>query len=206
MRAAEVYGTAFFQGLRPESKLTVSEWADQHRLLSQRASAEAGRWRTARTPYLREIMDALSSSSPWERVVFMKGAQIGGTECGNNFLGYVIHHAPGPIMSIQPTVEMAKRNSKQRIDPLIEESPVLRNLVQSPRSRDSGNTTLSKEFPGGILAMTGANSAVGLRSMAARYPFLDEVDGYPLDGEGDLIVLAMARTPLLHTTLMRSQL
>jgi hypothetical protein len=159
MNAAEVYGTAFSQGLRPESKLTVSEWADRYRLLSQRASAEAGRWRTARTPYLREIMDALSSSSPYERVVFMKGAQIGGTECGNNFVGYVIHHAPGPIMSIQPTVEMAKRNSKQRIDPLIEESPVLRTLVQSPRSRDSGNTILSKEFPGGILVMTGANAA-----------------------------------------------
>src|SRR4051794_34588640 len=140
-------------------------------------------------------MDALSSCSPYERVVFMKGAQIGGTECGNNWLGYIIHHAPGPVMSIQPTVEMAKRNSKQRIDPLIEESPVLRDLVQSPRSRDSGNTTLSKEFPGGILVMTGANSAVGLRSMAARYLFLDEVDAYPLDvdGEGDPIVLAMAR-------------
>src|SRR3954453_14670813 len=133
MEAAQVYGTAFSQGLRPESRLTVSEWADQYRLLSQRASAEAGRWRTARTPYLREIMDALSSSSPYERVVFMKGAQIGGTECGNNWLGYIIHHAPGPVMSIQPTVEMAKRNSKQRIDPLIEESPVLRDLVQSPR-------------------------------------------------------------------------
>ena len=99
-------------------------------------------------------------------------------------------------MSIQPTIEMAKRNSKQRIDRLIQESPVLRDLVQSPRSRDSGNTTLSKEFPGGILVMTGANSEVGLRSMAARYLFLDEVDAYPLDvdGEGDPIVLAMART------------
>ena len=99
MEAAQVYGTAFAQGLRPESRFTVSEWADQYRLLSQRASAEAGRWRTARTPYLREIMDALSSSSPYERVVFMKGAQIGGTECGNNWLGYIIHHAPGPVMS-----------------------------------------------------------------------------------------------------------
>src|SRR6478735_9962899 len=196
MEAAQVYGTAFAQGLRPESRLTVSEWADNYRLLSQRASAEAGRWRTTRTPYLREIMDALSSSSPYERVVFMKGAQIGGTECGNNFVGYVIHHAPGPIMSIQPTVEMAKRNSKQRIDPLIEESPVLRNLVQSPRSRDSGNTILSKEFPGGILVMTGANSAVGLRSMPARYLFLDEVDAYPpsADDEGDPVALAEART------------
>src|SRR5947207_4398298 len=196
MEAAQVYGTAFSQGLRPESKLTVSEWADKYRLLSQRASAEAGRWRTARTPYLREIMDALSSSSPYERVVFMKGAQIGGTECGNNFVGYVIHHAPGPIMSIQPTVDMAKRNSKQRIDPLIEESPVLRELVSDPRSRDSGNTMLAKEFPGGILVMTGANSAVGLRSMAARYLFLDEVDAYPgdVDGEGDPVNLALART------------
>jgi phage terminase large subunit GpA-like protein len=126
----------------------------------------------------------------------MKGAQIGGTECGNNWMGYIIHQAPGPMMSVQPTVEMAKRNSKQRIDPLIEESEVLRKLVRDPRSRDSGNTVLSKDFPGGVLVMTGANSAVGLRSMAARYLFLDEVDAYPgdVEGEGDPITLAMART------------
>jgi phage terminase large subunit GpA-like protein len=126
----------------------------------------------------------------------MKGAQIGGTECGNNWIGYVIHQAPGPMMAVQPTVEMAKRNSKQRIDALIEESEVLRALVSDPRSRDSGNTMLAKEFPGGVLVMTGANSAVGLRSMAARYLFLDEVDGYPgdVDGEGDPINVAFART------------
>ena len=99
--------------------------------------------------------------SPIERTVFMKGAQIGGTECGNNWMGYTIHQAPGPMMAVQPTVEMAKRNSKQRIDPLIEESEVLRKLVRDPRSRDSGNTVLSKDFPGGVLVMTGANSAVG---------------------------------------------
>jgi len=141
-------------------------------------------------------MDCLSPSSPVERTVFMKGAQIGGTECGNNWIGYVIHQAPGPMMAIQPTVEMANRNSKQRIDPLIEESEVLRALVSDPRSRDSGNTVLSKEFPGGVLVMTGANSAVGLRSMAARYLFLDEVDGYPgdVEGEGDPVNLATART------------
>src|SRR5436309_12961036 len=95
MCAADVYGRAFAQGLRPESRLTVSEWADTYRLLSQRASAEAGRWRTAGTPYLREIMDALSSSSPCERVVFLKGAQIGRTDCGNNWLGELIHPAHG---------------------------------------------------------------------------------------------------------------
>ena len=100
------------------------------------------------------------------------------------------------MMAVSPTVEMAKRNSKQRIDSLIEESPVLTELIAPARSRDAGNTILTKEFRGGVLVMTGANSAVGLRSMPVRYLFLDEVDGYPndVDGEGSAVALAEART------------
>ena len=126
----------------------------------------------------------------------MKAAQVGATEGGNNWIGYVIHQAPGPMLAVQPTVELAKRNSRQRIDPLIEESAALRGLVRPARSRDSGNTMLSKEFPGGILIMTGANSAVGLRSIPARYILLDEVDAYPAsaDEEGDPVTLAEARS------------
>ncbi len=186
---------AFLDGLRPEPPLTVSEWADRHRWLSARGSAEPGKYRTARTPYMRAIMDALSPSHPAQRVVLMKSAQIGASEAGNNWVGYVIHHAPGPMLLVQPTVELAKRFSRQRIDPLIEETPVLRERVKPARSRDSGNTLLSKEFPGGILVITGANSAVGLRSMPARYLFLDEVDAYPAsaDDEGDPVLLAEER-------------
>ena len=141
-------------------------------------------------------MDALSPMHPAQRVVFMKAAQVGATEAGNNWLGYIIHQAPGPMLAVQPTVELAKRFSRQRIDPLIEESPALRERVKPARSRDAGNTMLSKEFPAGILIMTGANSAVGLRSMPARYLFLDEVDAYPpsADEEGDPVALAEART------------
>ena len=192
----DVIERAWREGLTPDPLLTVSEWADRHRVLSSKASSEPGRWRTSRTPYLKAIMDCLSPTSPIERVVFMKGAQVGATETGSNWIGYVIHHAPGPMMAVWPTVEMAKRNSKQRIDPLIEESGVLAELIAPARSRDSGNTILAKEFRGGVLVMTGANSAVGLRSMPVRYLFLDEVDGYPLDveGEGDAISLAEART------------
>lgn len=187
---------AWRDGLTPDPLITVSEWSDRHRMLSSKASAEPGRWRTSRTPYLKAIMDCLSPTSPVERVVFMKAAQLGATEMGSNWIGYVIHHAPGPMMAVWPTVEMAKRNSKQRIDPLIEESAALAELIAPARSRDSGNTILAKEFRGGVLVMTGANSAVGLRSMPVRYLFLDEVDGYPLDveGEGDAISLAEART------------
>jgi len=100
------------------------------------------------------------------------------------------------MLAVQPTVELAKRFSRQRIDPLIAESPSLRERVKPARARDAGNTVLSKEFPAGLLVITGANSAVGLRSMPARYLFLDEVDAYPpsADEEGDPVALAEART------------
>jgi len=187
---------AWLAGLRPDPDLTVSEWADRHRKLSSRASAEPGQYRTLRTPYMREIMDRLSPGDPTQRVVFMKAAQVGATEAGNNWIGFAIHQAPGPMLAVQPTVELAKRNSRQRIDPLIEESPELRERIKPARSRDAGNTMLSKEFAGGILIMTGANSAVGLRSTPARYIFLDEIDAYPAsaDEEGDPVTLAEARS------------
>ncbi|MBW6495553.1 MAG: phage terminase large subunit family protein [Burkholderiaceae bacterium] len=193
--AAEILRT-WGAGLTPDPDLTVSQWADRHRMLSGRASAEPGRYRTARTPYMREIMDRLSPGDEMQRVVFMKAAQVGATEAGNNWIGFAIHQAPGPMLAVQPTVELAKRNSRQRIDPLIDESPELRARVKPARSRDAGNTMLSKEFAGGILIMTGANSAVGLRSTPARYIFLDEVDAYPAsaDEEGDPVTLAEARS------------
>lgn len=187
--------TAFMDGLRPERALTVSEWADEHRMLSSKASAEPGRWRTSRTPYLREPMDCLSSSSPIQRVVMMFAAQTGKTEAGSNWLAYVIAHAPGPLLAVQPTVEMAKRLSKQRLESMINETPCLRDKIAPARSRDSGNTMFSKEFPGGMMLLTGANSATGLRSTPCRYIFMDEVDAFPLDvdGEGDPVSLAEKR-------------
>jgi phage terminase large subunit GpA-like protein len=180
----------------PEPDLTVSEWADEHRLLDQASSSEPGRWRTDRTPYLREIMDSLSASDESDIVVFQKGAQIGASEGGINFVLYAIHHAPAPMLYVLPTVDAAKRVSKQRIAPAIEAIPAVKDKVATPRARDSGNTLFQKDYPGGTLIMTGSNSAVGLRSMPARYLFLDEVDGFPqdLDGEGSPIQLAVRRT------------
>jgi phage terminase large subunit GpA-like protein len=182
-------------GLRPEPPLTVSDWADKHRRLSSKASAEPGPWRTNRTPYLREPMDCLSTTSTVQRVVMMFAAQTGKTESGSNWLGYVIAHAPGPMLLVQPTVEMAKRLSKQRLESLITETPILAEKIAPSRSRDSGNTMFSKEFPGGMMLLTGANSATGLRSTPCRYIFCDEVDAFPLDvdGEGDPVSLAEKR-------------
>lgn len=165
-------------------------------MLSQKAASEYGQWDTERTPYLREVMDALSVTSRSRRHVFMKGAQLGGTEAGNNWLGYVIGHAPAPMLLVYPTVDVSRRVSKQRIAPMIEATPELRGRVRDPRSRDSSNTTFEKEFDGGLMIITGANSGAGLRQMPMRYIFLDEVDEFPgdVEGQGDPIVLAEKRT------------
>ena len=194
--AEHVYFEGFLRGMAPEPTLSVSEWADTYRVLSSTASAEPGQWRTSRTPYLREIMDCLSPLYPAQRIVVQAGAQIGKTECGNNWIGYVIHRSPGPMLMVQPTVEVAKRVSKQRIAPMIEATPVLRERVAESRSRDSGNTVQVKEFDGGLLIITGANSGAGLRSMPIRFLFMDEVDEYPgdVDGQGDPVLLAEKRT------------
>ncbi len=181
--------------LLPPPTLTVSEWADKYRVMDS-TSPRPGPWRTSLTPFLREPMDCLSPSSPVQRVVLMKSAQVGGTEILLNFTGFIMHHSPAPTMLIQPSVEMAKRFSKQRLNSLIEASSELRKLVRNPRSRDSGNTVLLKEFPRGVLILTGANSAVGLRSLPAQNVLADEVDGWlpDADGEGDPFMLAVRRT------------
>lgn len=184
------------KGLEPKPRLSVSEWADKNRVLPQKGASEPGPWRTERTPFLKDIMDVLSKDNPTRRVVFMKSAQVGGTEAGNNWLGYIIDHAPAPTIVVQPTGQMVERWSKQRLAAMIEVTPALRARVASARTRDSGNTIEMKEFPGGVLVLASAESSSNLRSMPAKYVFCDEVDAYPedVDGEGDPVSLAEART------------
>lgn len=191
-----VFATAFKDGIRPDEAMGVAEWADRYRVLSAVASSEPGRWRTDRTPYLREILDCLSPQSDVQSVVFMKGAQIGGSEAGYNWIGYIIHKAPGPTMIVQPSIDLAETTSKQRLAPMIELIPELKERIGEARSRDSGNTLLQKEFPGGMLKLAGANSAASLRSLPIKYLMLDETDAYDADveGEGSPIDLAKKRT------------
>ena len=193
---ALIYRQAFAEGLRPPAAMTVSEWADEHRILSGKGSAEKGPWRTDRTPYLREPMDCLSPGSPWRRVVLMFGSQMGKTEVVLNWLGAIIHLWPAPSLLVQPTIDMAKRLNRQRLDPLLSETPVLRELVAPARSRDSGNTMFSKEFRGGLFVLTGANSGSALQSMPAANLAADEVSSYPMeaDDKGDPLENAEART------------
>lgn len=186
--------------LVPTPPMTVDAWADERRVLSPKGSSEPGRWRTERTPYLREIMRALSSDTSYTDIWFCKGAQIGATEVGLNWIMWVIDSAPGPAMIVQPTLDMCKRLMRQKLDPAIKASPTVAAKLPPPRSKDGGNSMFAKDFPGGALMLAGANSATSLRSASVKFLFMDEVDAYPpdLDGEGDPIELAKARTRTFH--------
>lgn len=181
--------------LKPPPRLTVSEWADTFRKLSPESSAEPGSWKTSRAEYQRGIMDAISDPSI-ETVVLMMGAQMGKSECLNNVVGYHIAQDPSPILVVQPTLDMAQTWSKDRLAPMLRDTPALQGLVKDPRSRDSGNTTLHKSFPGGHVTGCGANSPASLASRPIRIVLCDEVDRFPVSAgtEGDPVTLARKRS------------
>ena len=185
--------------MRPPPNLTVSEWADAERRLSSEASAEPGVWRTSRTPYLKGIMDALNDPEV-ERIVLMSGAQVGKSEFLLNVAGYYMDVDPCPMLMLQPTLEMAEAFSKDRIAPMLRDTPALRGKVGDARSRDSGNTLLHKVFPGGHLTLAGANSPASLASRPIRVVLKDEVDRYPQSAgaEGDPSALADKRTATFY--------
>ena len=183
----------------PPPSLTVSEWADLYRRLSSEAAAEPGQWRTERAPYQREIMDALNDDET-ETIVVMSSAQVGKTEIILNIIGYFIHQDPSPIMLVQPTLELAQAFSKDRLSPMVRDSPELKKRMAGMKSRDSGNTMLHKTFPGGHITMAGANSPASLASRPIRVVLLDEVDRYPVSAgtEGDPVTLVSKRSTTFH--------
>lgn len=183
------------EALRPPPVMLVSEWAEEKRILAE-DEAEPGKWRNSRTPYLVEIMDRLSPHDPTEEVIFMKGAQIGGTEVGLNALGYWMDGAPGRILAVAPGEDEAADFSTQRVQPMIDQTPALSSKIGAQRGSKKGTAKVYlKEFPGGSIKFAGSNAPAGLRSKPIRYLFGDEIDGWALDagGEGDPMKLAEKR-------------
>ena len=179
----------------PPPDLTVSQWADEFRRIPPEASAEPGQWKTSRAEYQREIMDAISDPLI-ERVIVMTAAQVGKTEILLNVIGYFIDQEPSPILVLQPTLDMGQSFSKDRLSPMIRDTPALQGKVKEARSRDSGNTIMHKKFLGGHITISATNSPVSLASRPIRVLLCDEVDRYPPSSgkEGDPLTLAVKRT------------
>lgn len=193
--STEALTPAWASAFAPPPALTVSQWADAERVLPE-TSAEPGRWQTARVPWTRGIMDALTDPTV-ETIVVMGSAQVAKTETLLNVLGYSIAHDPAPVLLIQPTIRMAEAFSKDRLRPMIRVTPALTRLVREGRVKGAaGSTVTHLLFPGGSLALAGANSPASLAQRPVRLLLGDDVDRFPpvVSDEGDPLELAIRRT------------
>jgi len=180
-------------GFRPDPRYTVSEWADTYRILTSEASAEAGKWRTDRTPYLKEIMDELSPTSQTQQVKVIKGTQLGFSSIADNIAMCYLDFYPCPILYILPTETLAKGTSKRRITPSLRAIPHLAQKVTGGKNKDDVGEIFTKAVAGGNLQLGWSNSTASFRSFSARVVILDDVDGFGSFGEGNVMELGKAR-------------
>lgn len=170
-----------------------SDYARRKRVLSRGQAFKPGKFE----PYPMQVdpLDDLIKADVSE-VVLCWAAQTGGkNEVINTAISYFIEEDPSPQLLVMPTEKLAGEYSKERIAPMIRDQPGLKARVRDPRSRDSGNTVLSKTFPGGSLALVGANAPSGLAGRPRRVVLQDEIDRYPVSAgtEGDPCALADKR-------------
>ncbi len=180
---------------KPAPILSLSEWADRYAFVPPESGAMPGKFRTSFAEYQRGIQDAITDPGI-ETVVLMLCAQSGKSQIQLNTIGYYTHWEPSPMLVVQPSQHEAEKFSKNRIAKMIRDTSVLRDIYPPARSRDSGNTLLNKEFPGGVLVIASANSPASLSSMPIRILLPDEVDRYEASSgtEGDPVDLAEKRT------------
>ncbi len=185
----------WFAIFEPPPRMTVSEWADARRFLSPESSSNPGKYSSDMTPYAVAWMDSVNDPTA-TGTVLMVASQLGKTEVLNNVVGYFIDIEPAAILMVQPTIDLAESWSKERLAPMIRDTPCLQAKVADAKARDSGNTMLHKTFPGGNIAMAGANAPSGLASRPRRVVLLDEEDRFPpsAGSEGDPASLAIRRT------------
>lgn len=182
---------AEIRALTPPVELTVSEWADQYRYLSERYSSSPGPFVTDTTPYIREILDAFSD--PYvERLTLILSRQMGKSTTIENMIGYAIHQDPGPTQLVLPSQNDAEE-VMDRVRAMISASPALSAELSEQREKKSFLQTGRMH-----VSLGWAGSANSLKGRSNRYLFLDEAEAYELLQEGHPIDIAEPSTDTFY--------
>ena len=184
---------------KPKPQITVSEYAEQNRTLPP-GTPFPGPWRNDRTPYLLEPMNNLSAYSGVQRTIIAKGHQLGFTAAAENVIAYWMDVSPAQIMYVTATDSLAEKWATKRLDPLIDSCGIrqkIRAQTTNKKTRRTGDKTFRKEFFGGGLEISSAQSPADLRQDSVRILIRDEIDGAPKylkSGEGEWLEVSFART------------
>jgi phage terminase large subunit GpA-like protein len=160
---------------RAPDRLTVTEWANRHRYLDERAAPEGGRYSSRRTAYAEEWMN--SANCAWVRqITIIAGTQLGKTETLNNLIGYSIHQDPAPVMLVVPRNQDVRTASQRRLRPMVLSSPV---LVGELTSQEHDQKTSELAFKRSVVYVRSSQSPADLASVPCRFVFTDEADKFP---------------------------
>ncbi|MHB1051344.1 MAG: phage terminase large subunit family protein [Bacteroidota bacterium] len=183
-----------FALLTPPPKMTVSEWADEKRILSAETASEPGKYRLSRAPYQAGMMDATNEIGV-EEVTYMTSTRSGKTTGLENVVGYFVDYDPSPLLYILPNEGLARRWSKLNLAPMVRDNPTLQEKVADEKSRSGDNEILYKAFYGGHIVIGGANAPASLSMYSMRVVLFDEVDKFPVTAgiEGDPVELGKQR-------------
>lgn len=174
-------------GMRPADRISVAEWADRYRKLAAGVGAISGDWVTEEFEISRGPMLAVTEPGV-RKITLMCCTQLMKTEFILNVTGYLSHLDPSPVLLLQPKDEAAEQFSKERLQPMIAATPVLKHLVLR------GEETLTyKPIPGGFVALAGAGSADNVARRPIRACLADEIDKYRFTREGNTLKLAEER-------------
>lgn len=158
--------------MRRRRPIPVSQWAERHRILEM--SSIPGKWKNLFTPYLVGIMDAAGTPGV-ETVIICKSPQTGGSEAGHNLVGWCIDRSPGPVMYVFPDEITARENAKDRIIPMIVDSPRLREFMTGSGD-DASSLRINLAHMPIYLGWSGSVSRLGNKPI--RTLILDELDKY----------------------------
>lgn len=167
------YLDPFMEAFRPPEDLTVAEWAEREVMLPALTCPYPGRLKLSRTPYAKGPLEAFNSPHI-EWIVLVFGRQTGKSQ-GVMYpcMGYGIAQDPGPMMLVLPTNELAEYTSTNRLQPMFEETSVIKKKKTDNRH---DYTTLEMKFRDMILSIVGGGSSSQLMSRPIRYLFRDEID------------------------------
>ena len=134
IKTAKLFERVVRRCLQVQKVQTVSEWAEQNRVLDD-SNSLAGKWSNDITPYLNEIMDTFNDKYI-RNVILCKGSQLGGTEAIQNIAYYIVDRMPAPTMFVYPSDDLAKSVSNDRLKPSIRLIPNLRKLFLENQSKE----------------------------------------------------------------------
>jgi phage terminase large subunit GpA-like protein len=176
----------------------ISEYIQGRRIMPP-GSPKPGPMNLHLTPYVFEIIDSAGPYSGINRISVLKGVQIALTTALESIIAYYMDANPAEIMYCTATEALIRKWLK-RLEMLIETCGYrdkISNQTEKSKSRKSGDTDFSKEYPGGSLTMASLGSPASMRSESNRILCVDEVDAAKKEvvtGEGNFLGLLDGRT------------